>query len=111
MYYEHRKGLDAELRVIKQLTSEGWDLSHHRFKTKMAEVDLIFSRSSQIRIIEVKSISNWDFVAYRVSKKQKQRLIQVYNYFQQYIKGEIVLELALVPVDGEIIFIEIENIY
>lgn len=111
MYYEHTKGLKSELRVIDQLSNAGWRLLHHRFKTKIAEVDLIFQKKKQLRIIEVKSISCWDFAAYRISKKQKLRLIGVYYYFQQHFKGEVVLELALVPADGDVLFIEIENFY
>ena len=109
MYYEHVKGLESERRVIEHLKKQNWLLVHHRFKTRLAEVDLIFQKNDQIRIIEVKSISSWDFIAYRISKKQKQRLIRVYDFFQRHFQHEILLELALVPVDGDILFIEIEN--
>lgn len=109
MYYEHSKGLNSELRVIKQLQDLGWKLLNHRFKTKFAEVDLVFKKQNRVRIIEVKSVSSWDFASARLGKKQKQRLIQVFHYFQQRFSGELILELALVPLDGDVLFIEIEN--
>ena len=109
MYYEHAKGLSSELKVIDQLTREGWDLLHHRFKTKMAEVDLVMTKGNRVRIIEVKSISDWDFVSYRVGIRQKQKLIYVFRYFQERFHGELVLEMAFVPLDGKIVFIEIEG--
>lgn len=109
MYYEHIKGLNSELKVIECLTKDGWRLLHHRYKTKLAEIDLIFRKKQNIRMIEVKSIANWDFVSYRVSQRQRERLLRVYGYFQSQFDGEMVLELALVPTNGEILFIEIEN--
>jgi len=111
MYFEHAKGLNSENKVIEYLQRQGWRLLHHRFKTKIAEIDLIFQKGNQFRIIEVKSVASWDFVSYRVSKKQKQRLIRVFHYFQQRFSLELTLELALVPRDGDILFIEIENEY
>lgn len=96
MYYEHVKGLDSELKVIRFLQAQGWQLLQHRFKTKLAEVDLILQKDGCLRILEVKSISNWDFVSYRLSKKQKERLVRAYHYFQQRYTQDILLELALV---------------
>ena len=109
MYYEHAKGVESENRVIKELMSQGWQVLHHRYKTKLAEIDIIFKKQNHIRLIEVKSISNWDFVNYRVSKKQKIRLQRAFLYLQSHYKGEMTLELALVAIGGEILFIEIEN--
>jgi Holliday junction resolvase-like predicted endonuclease len=109
MYYEHAKGINSELKVIEHLKRQGWRLLQHRFKTRLAEIDLIFQKDGLLRIIEVKSVSSWDFVSYRISKKQKARLIQVFHYFQQRFVCDMVLELALVPLEGEILFIEIEN--
>ncbi|MBL7556175.1 MAG: YraN family protein [Bdellovibrionaceae bacterium] len=109
MYYEHIKGLNSENKVINHLQRQGWRLLHHRFKTKIAEIDLIFQKGHEFKMVEVKSISSWNFVSYRVSKKQKQRLIRVFHYFQQRFSLDITLELALVPANGDILFIEIEN--
>lgn len=110
MYYEHVKGLNCEKKVIRLLQSQGWRLLGHRFKTRIAEIDLIFQKDHSLRLIEVKSVSDWNFVAYRVSKRQKQRLFNAYRYFQQRYSQDILLDLALVPAEGEILFIEIENI-
>lgn len=110
MYHEHVKGLNSEFKVIQLLQNQGWRLLQHRFKTKLAEVDLIFQKEGCLRVVEVKSVSNWDFVSYRVSKKQKDRLIRVFHYFQQRYSQDILLELALVPADGDILFIDIENV-
>ena len=62
-------------------------------------------------MIEVKSVGAWDFVSYRISRRQKQRLIRVYHYFQRRFALDVTLELALVPGDGDILFIEIEFIF
>ena len=109
MYHEHIKGLKSEHRVMNSLSKQGWKLVSHRVQTPFAELDLIFKKADVLRIIEVKSISSWDFVSYRVTKKQKTRLIQAFNYLQQRFKGEVILELALVSGNGDILFIEIEN--
>lgn len=109
MYYEHVKGLNSENKVISYMQRQGWRLLHHRFKTKLAEIDLIFQKDREFKMVEVKSIASWDFVSYRISKKQKQRLIRVFHCFQQRYALDISLELALVPADGDILFIEIEN--
>ena len=109
MYFEHAKGLNSEHKVIRLLQNEGWKLLQHRFKTKLAEIDLIFQKNNELRMVEVKSVANWDFVTYRVSRRQKQRLIRVYHYFQRRYALDISLELALVPAKGDILFIEIEN--
>lgn len=112
MYYEHVKGLNSENEVIRHLRGQGWLLIFHRFKTKLAEVDLVFQKGKELRIIEVKSITSWDFVSYRVSRTQKQRLIRVFHYFQHRYKAlNISLELAVVPTEGDILYIEIENDY
>lgn len=109
MYYEHLKGLNSEHKVILELQKQGWKLLHHRFKTRLAEIDLIFQKNNELKIIEVKSVANRDFVAYRVSRGQKQRLVRVYHYFQQRYALDITLQLALVPLDGDILYIDIEN--
>lgn len=110
MYFEHIKGLKSEQAVVESLKEQGWQLLHQRYKTPFAEVDLVFSKLGLLRIVEVKTVANWDFVPYRLSKKQKNRLILAFQYFQQRFKGDVVLELALVSCGRDILFIEIENI-
>ncbi len=110
MYFEHIKGLKSEQAVVECLKKQGWQLLRQRYKTPFAEVDLVFGKVGLLRIIEVKTIANWDFVSYRLTKKQRNRLILAFHYFQQRFKGDVVLELALVSGDRDILFIEIENV-
>jgi putative endonuclease len=63
-------------------------------------VDLIFkSAQGRIVLVEVKSLSSWDFFSHRISQKQKLRLIRALQYYQA--KGQqCLLHYAVVSRDS-----------
>lgn len=67
-------GYSSEQAVIYLLKKQGWLLEFQRLKTKIAEIDLVFSKENKILIIEVKRLNaEWRSFE-RIQVKQIQKL-------------------------------------
>ena len=68
------RGMDAEKHVGDHLTSLGFELLEHRYKTKHGEIDLIMRRDNLIIFVEVKARSSVDEGAYSVIPTAQKRI-------------------------------------
>ena len=106
MYFEHKKGLRSEELVASWFNKNGWEVLGQRIKTPYAEIDLLVIKNNIIKIIEVKSIRNKEFMSHRISVRQKQRLSQAYGYFSNKFSKTVEIEIAFVDRNENIEFIE-----
>lgn len=101
-----QKGFECEQLVLTHYLEKSYELIEQRFKTPFAEIDLVLrSPEQEIVLVEVKSLSSFDFLNERVSKSQKQRLLRAFRYFL----GEhdrVRLELAVVSHAGELLIFD-----
>ena len=106
--HAHKQGLWAEAQVIEFCKKQSYQLLAQRLKTPYAEVDLLFRHphQRQLLLVEVKSLSSWDFIHFRLSKKQKQRLLRAHQYLYEQHEMEVVFNWAFVTPEGEITLIE-----
>ena len=72
-----RQGSDAESRVEAVLQSAGWTIRARNWQGSGAELDLVVSRSEQIRFVEVKQRAGSDHSASDlVDGRKQQRLVR-----------------------------------
>ncbi len=101
----HEKGRWAEDRVIQHFRQHR--LLHQRYQTPFAEIDLIFSKNAHtLLMVEVKSLSNFDFLPHRITNKQKQRLFRASEFLHSKSKRHIEINWAFVTDSGEVLVIE-----
>lgn len=115
MFYEHVKGHRSEELVCSWLEQNGWKILGRRVKSPYAEVDIFASKfegkniNETIKMIEVKSVSNRDYLFLRLSNRQRVRLHQALVYFSHKWKKDIELHLAFVDAKGSIEFFQLED--
>ena len=101
-----QQGLRCEQIALDHYLSKYYQLVGQRVKTPFAEVDLVLkSPQDEIVLVEVKSLSSFDFLAERISKTQKQRLIRAHRYFLTK-HDRVRLELAVVSHEGELLIFD-----
>lgn len=101
----HYVGLNKEEKARDYFIAKGYSLLAERYHCPFAEVDLLFRTPKSLLIIEVKSISRFDFILTRVSKRQKVRLCNAQLYIQE--KFQIPTEILVVYVDSSNSIIEL----
>lgn len=79
------KGLQSEQKVIDHLLKLSWSLEFQRAKTRVAEVDLVFRKSYDVRLIEVKTLDDPWRSFERISENQIQKLISNQLYFSSLL--------------------------
>lgn len=115
MFYEHVKGQRCEELVCSWLEQKGWKILGRRVKSPYAEVDILASKfegrniNETIKMIEVKSVSNRDYLFLRLSNRQRVRLHQALVYFSHKWKKDIELHIAFVDAKGSIEFFQLED--
>jgi len=78
-----------------------------RWRTVYAEIDLIAeSTRGEIWIFEIKTLSHFDFLTVRVSRKQKERLKRAHMFVQSKTVKPVRLALAFVDKAGNVIIFE-----
>ncbi len=100
----HKKGHWAEGLVKSAFLSWKWELLIERWQTPFAEVDLVFVKDHKLMMVEVKTLSNYDLAPYRLSLKQKNRLIRAHSWLQSH-DFEVQLLLVLVGQDRRLHFL------
>lgn len=73
--------------VIVDLQSQGWELQFQRLVTPIAEIDLIFQKGNEVRLIEVKTLDNPWRSFERISKKQIHKLKSNQLYFYSFFRN------------------------
>lgn len=103
----HAQGLWCENQVLTYFRKKSFRILKSRWRTPYAEIDLIVeSPKNEIWILEIKSLSHFDFLDVRVSWKQKQRLKRAHLFVQSKTSKRVRLALAFVDKKGEILIIE-----
>jgi Holliday junction resolvase-like predicted endonuclease len=101
------QGLRAEERVIQYLQNKNLRILKTRWRTTYAEIDILAESARQeIWIFEVKSLSHFDFLDVRVSRRQKERLKRAFLFVQGQMKKPVRIALAFVDKAGEVLIIE-----
>ena len=99
------RGPWAEAQVVRHFPS--YKLLGQDIRTPFAEVDLIFHRSADcLLVVEVKTLTNFDFLPYRIKGRQKQRLFRACEYLRDKYRKDVELNWAFVTEDGEVLVIE-----
>lgn len=96
----------CEKIVLAHYERQGFRCLRQRWKTPFGEIDLLLkSPQGLIYLVEVKSVSFFEFISHRLSLKQKKRLERVHLYCCEKW-GRVVLELAVVSQQKEVLIIE-----
>jgi Holliday junction resolvase-like predicted endonuclease len=100
-------GLQAEERVTAYFLQKSFRVLKQRWRTPFAEMDLLIeSPSGEIWIVEIKTLTHFDFLAVRVTRKQRQRLQRAHAYVQGLTRRPVCLYLAFVDPRGEVLLFE-----
>ena len=95
------RGLYCEYLVYQKLLKEKFKFIAHRFKTPMAEIDLLFIDGSRAVAVEVKSNTSEAFLFTRVGRRQKTKLHAARLFLEsQYPEAQLLL--AVVSHDASI---------
>ena len=100
-----QQGQKSEIQALEYYQRRGFQISGQNQKLFGVEVDLIVYCEHWV-LVEVKSITDFDNLSYRLNHKQKKRLLRVRHLFEDqtqqsvelrvlYVSGEKFLELAI----------------
>jgi hypothetical protein len=67
---------------------------------------IVESPRREVWILEIKSLSHFDFLDVRVSRKQKERLKRAHLFVQSKMQKPVRLALAFVDKKGEVLIID-----
>jgi Holliday junction resolvase-like predicted endonuclease len=103
----HQRGIWAEAVVARYFKSKNFVILKSRLRTAYAEIDLIVeSRDHEIWILEIKTLSHFDFLNVRISRKQKERLKRAHLFIQSRTSKPVRLALAYVDARGDVLLFE-----
>jgi len=106
LHWSHERGLDAESKVIRYFLDQNYELLFQRLKTPFAEVDLVFLAPDGFWLmVEVKSLQQDHFLTYRISRRQKQRLLNARHFLQDRFQELVELHWAFVTGDDDILIV------
>lgn len=101
-------GYKAEYNVIKLMQSRNWNLQFHRLKTEIAEVDLIFEKSGEVLLLEVKTLNNSWRAFDRINSSQVKRLQTNLLFFRRKFRQiKFRAYIVWVSPENKISFIEV----
>ncbi|MBS1971836.1 MAG: YraN family protein [Bdellovibrionales bacterium] len=93
--------------MIQFLRSKNLKILKTRWRTTYAEIDILAeSPRGEVWIFEVKSLSHFDFLDVRVSRRQKERLKRAFLFVQSKTRKPVQIALAFVDKTGEVLIIE-----
>lgn len=97
--FSHKQiqGLQSEFLVSQYLHQKNYHVIYHRLKTPFAEVDLLIeNQKNELAIVEVKTLLHQEWMAERVSSRQKQRLVRASFWLQEKNQKPCIVLLAFV---------------
>jgi Holliday junction resolvase-like predicted endonuclease len=71
------------------MQSEGWAFIFQRVRTKISEIDLIFEKENEIKLIEVKTLDQAWRSFQRINQRQVDKLLQNQLHLNQVYKNKI----------------------
>lgn len=93
--------------VCRYFLARSFRILKTRWRTPYAEIDLLVERSNgELWIVEIKTLSQFDFLSVRVSRKQRERLKRAYIFVQSKTRRPVCLYLAFVDNSGEILLVD-----
>jgi Holliday junction resolvase-like predicted endonuclease len=102
------KGFRAEHSVIKLLESKNWNLEFQRLKTDIAEIDLIFEKSGEVILVEVKTLNNSWRAFDRIQGSQLKKLeLNLFLFRKKFSDIHFRAFVAWVCPENKISFVEI----
>ena len=106
LYWAHQRGLLSEERVRVYYQKKSYTLIEQRVKTPFAELDLLFrTPEGHLLLVEVKTANSASFYNYRVTPKQKMRLLRAVQFLAERFSTLVEIHWAFVTKDGEITII------
>lgn len=107
IHWAHQRGLDSEELVQKYYINKGYELLAQRVRTPFAEVDLLFrAPEGHVLMVEVKTTNLADFQPFRISRKQKARLVRALYFLADHLDSLVEVHWAFVTKKGEVTVIE-----
>lgn len=105
-------GSNAEVNVIRLLQTRCWSLSFRGFRTRIAEIDLIFEKEingeTHVLLIEVKSLNNSWRAFERIHKNQLLKLQKnCISFSMKFNKIKFKAYVVWVDNDNKITFVEV----
>ena len=102
----HQRGWAAENQVGAHFKKLNYQTRFQRYKTPFAEIDLVLHRGlDPDLLIEVKTLSHDEYLSFRVSERQKNRLRRAQIWYQENIRPCRLL-LAIVCKNKEVLVLE-----
>lgn len=101
------RGRQAEDLVQEHYEKRGYMLVRRRWRTPVAEIDLVMATLSEYVLIEVKTLSPRASVETRVSLAQRRRLLRAQRMLQDRWRADVRLVLAFVREDGKIMLFNV----
>ncbi len=102
------RGIEAENRVKEYLLKNNFKLIEQRYRTPFGEVDLLLqSPKGPFVLIEVKTISDWQRLLWRIDHRQKQRLKRACSFIENKYKKLVILKVAYIDRFNKILFLDI----
>ena len=106
MYWAHQRGLLSEERVRVYYQKKSYHLIEQRVKTPFAELDLLFrTPEGHLLIVEVKTANLSSFYNYKVTTRQKFRLLRAVQFLAERFATLVEIHWAFVTKEGEITII------
>lgn len=101
------RGVETEDFVAQFLIQKKCKILERRLKTPFGEVDLLIdSLKGNLVMIEVKSLSDWDRILYRLSAHQKSRLLRARVFLESSYGRAVLLKVAYVDAKKNLAFLD-----
>lgn len=106
LYWAHERGLLSEARVLSYYQKKSYTLIEQRVKTPFAELDLLFrTPEGHLLIVEVKTANLASFYNFKVTPRQKIRLLRAVQFLAERFSTLVEIHWAFVTKEGEITII------
>ncbi|NQZ20082.1 MAG: YraN family protein [Bdellovibrionales bacterium] len=107
--FAKQRGDDCQKLAKKFLIHQGYELIKENKKIFGVEIDLIFFKKHFV-FVEVKSLAHEDYQPFRLSHKQRQRLLRSQALYSSLTNQVVELWVAYVNASGEVQVIDIADL-